>query len=91
MRAETLEAAFIRARRVLGNFNSSVGVIYGDMKVSASYETWPYFIVWSAQFASGSHLLGLKLPILLFKIAKWGFIGEMGRKLANISELLKEA
>lgn len=86
-----MEAALIRAGRVLGNFNSPVGVIYGDLEVSASYETGPYFTVLSAQFASGSHLLGLELPIPLFKIANRGFSGGMGRKLANISELLKPA
>lgn len=44
---KTVEAALIRAGRVLGNFTSSVAVTYGHLEVSASYETGPYFTVWS--------------------------------------------
>lgn len=39
MKAKTVEAALIKAERLLGNFNSSVCVIYCDLEVSASYET----------------------------------------------------
>ena len=62
MRARAAEAALIRAGRVLRDFTSSVGGTYGDLEVSASYETGPHFTVWSAQFASCPPHFGTGTP-----------------------------